>query len=250
MNLELQAALIESNRAAASAEVKAAAQNIHTQLKGQFKASSATFVWKGKGNEAQHIWNCELLNTVLEAAACSESDDLEGAKKYIEKGMREILFRNKLIKLADGSPAGWGLVEEYLKNSLADDDTDDRKIRKCEQVALEKKKRRIEESTNKRGRGGGQKGGKPRAELADRVDNTDNVGDGLLSQFPWSLLMEAAKNFNQTPTQGHTGRKLGPCYICGGPHLQNACPILRGQQAAAQAQLAANVAQAPGNSKN
>jgi hypothetical protein len=119
--LEIQTALIESNRAAASAEVKAAAQNIQTQ----YKAASTTFIWKGKGNEAQHIWNCELLNTVLEAAACISSDDLAGPKQYVEKGMREILFRNKLIKLADGSPVGWGLVEEYLKNSLAEDDSDD-----------------------------------------------------------------------------------------------------------------------------
>jgi hypothetical protein len=54
--------------------------------------------------------------------------------------------------MADVSPAAWLLVEEYLADSLADNDDDDKKIRKCETIALEKKKRRLEDSaSNKRG---------------------------------------------------------------------------------------------------
>ena len=47
---------------------------------------------------------------------------------------------NKLIGLAAKSEAGWAIVEEYQTDELASDTDDDRKIRRAEKAALEKKK--------------------------------------------------------------------------------------------------------------
>ena len=40
----------------------------------------------------------------------------------------------------DKSEAGWAIVEEYKTDELASDTDDDRKIRRAEKAALEKKK--------------------------------------------------------------------------------------------------------------
>jgi hypothetical protein len=238
--------LIQQGRRDTLADAKA----LFANLQQQYKTLAPDFTWKGKGNEAQHVWNTTVLSTLLEAATCLESDDFEGAKRFIQKGMKDVVFRNKLIKLADGSPAGWGLVEEYMRKDLAKDDNDDRKIRRCETAALEKKRRRIEESGKKSKGGNANKGGKGKA-------NTTVIADAdepLLDQFPCNLFAQAARNLmnpgaHAVSNQAHP-KKLGPCYTCAGPHLQNACPFARNQQAALQAQLAANLANAPGNSKS
>ena len=79
------------------------------KLKTETKASN-TFNYKG--NRVQFEFNLNVLDQIETASknlragkVSSATSDLEEAKKLIDK-------RNKLVRFADKSPAGWTAVEE------------------------------------------------------------------------------------------------------------------------------------------
>jgi hypothetical protein len=69
--------LIDGNRSAALAENKA----LSSTLQVQFQQSAPNFSWRSKGNKAQHVYNCTVLNNWLEAATALENEDFEAIKK-------------------------------------------------------------------------------------------------------------------------------------------------------------------------
>lgn len=74
-------------------------------------------------------------------AALSNLDDLpalQRAQEALEKGAWLLSERQKLIKIADRSANGWGVVAEYTADELADDSEGEKRIEKAEKAAERK----------------------------------------------------------------------------------------------------------------
>jgi hypothetical protein len=120
-------------------------------------------------------------------------------------------------------------------------------IKRCEEAALLKRKQRLEDSTHR----GGKAKGRGRGKSAEAAGSEAAVATapgvtGTVDPFTW-FIQNAVQYTQPSEATGNT-RKLGPCYICKGLHLQKHCPVVKAQNAAIQAHLAAAVAQAPENS--
>ena len=87
----------------------------------------------------------DVLDDALASIPSTSSDT--SSEKLLQEGMKLIDERQKLIKMADRSEFGWGLITEYQADELADNSEDERRIHKAEKAAekrLIKKKKKME----------------------------------------------------------------------------------------------------------
>ena len=105
------------------------------------KGKKPAFNFRKKGHEIQSAFIDRVTDQVASATARMErveaADDigaaqLEKAKEDLQEGIKLLTRRQKLIKFADRSEAGWAAVEEYEDDELASNSEDERKMDKAE----------------------------------------------------------------------------------------------------------------------
>ena len=67
-----------------------------------------------------------------------QKGSISRATKLVKNMIEDLQKRNKLIKIANKSPAGWNTVQEYLSDSLASDSEGNKKLKVAEARALRK----------------------------------------------------------------------------------------------------------------
>jgi hypothetical protein len=247
---------------AAALDAKAANTKLKGQLEHQALSAPTQFEFRSRGNRAQYESNAVVITDLCRALTALEEGDPADLEASIRAGIIALNSRNKLVKLADNSSVGWAFIDEYSKCDLAEDDQDDRRIRRAEEAAIAKRKAKQEASN--RARGASSRGffGRGRGHYANQYGtqyaaqygggfgyqpvgytvNQAGVGYGQqVGQQPQQYVV-APNPYASGPRQQAQSRQqsyqvpapqaqaqvfqrpLGPCYVCGGAHLMRNCP--------------------------
>jgi len=242
-------------------EAKALNKNLQQQIDNQ-QITFPPFDWKQKGNQLQWEYNYQLIADLTRTLTAIEEENPVGQLDSIAKSLRasiaSLLYRNKLIKIADTNQDGWLVVKEYVGSTVADDDEDERHIRRAAAAAADIIKRRSE-GTKVASRGG-RGGFKPRGGYNNQAGNyhyqqqyNPQAAPQYMNQYHAYTPQQqqtsqppvqaqgayTAQYATPAPAASQAPRSRGGCFLCGGPHYARDCPTAKQQVSGVQSQVEA-----------
>ena len=146
-------------------------------------------------------------------------------KRHWKKVRAFLAERQKLIKIADRSANGWGVVAEYTADELADDSEDEKRLEKAEKAAERKaglkKRKRVQ----------------PAARPSPRLPRYAPYGGYAYPLQQQQQHQQPGPSHNLgsrrpgPPTGPLAQRAVGPCFACGEMgHLRTYCPKMQSQE--------------------
>ena len=200
----------------------------------QSKRTNLSF--KFKSNKLQFSFLNEVLDLAEEAKDLLEC----GSKKRLASTLDDITTavakRQKVIRLADKSLAGWSTVDEYLQDELASDSDDNKKMRQAEARALAKLRRdRSSDKGNQFRRYSSQKSPSTRQNQVP-VFQSPYTPPVLQTAPVWPQYLYPQQSVSRpvqsrlpsianTPVSGRYANPLNVCFECGQPgHWKHSCP--------------------------
>ncbi|CAG2221670.1 unnamed protein product [Mytilus edulis] len=152
-------------------ELKEDATNKSERVVKQLK-SEHSYKFKFNGNQVQHEFNSDIDYEVSRIKRAAEREDYSKVRDICSDIRDKIHKRNKCIKIADKSPAGWDTVREYMSDDLASDSEDEKKIRSAETRAIRGKKQK--EQARVKSRNGGNPSVRTAPEDLPSTSNSTN----------------------------------------------------------------------------
>ena len=115
--------------------------NKKTQRQLRDQETIRTKPFKHAGNERQYSFNTTVMQHLEDAKDSLHDNSLRDSARSINKAIDLLHNRNKMIRLADRSQAGWATVKEYEDDDLADDSADEHRLRGVDSRATAAMKR-------------------------------------------------------------------------------------------------------------
>ncbi|CAC5405031.1 unnamed protein product [Mytilus coruscus] len=164
--------------------------------------------FKHEGNRIQFKFNEETVNELNKLYKLIPSTEAQSIRVVLDL-LDKVKGCNKLIRIADSSPAGWSTVREYESNDIASDSEDEKKIRQAKRRAM----RTMKDKTKGRP---APYSNKPRLPPAETYANPANN-----------------QQFQRQPFRNSVARRepcqLDMCFFCKQfGHLRKNCPLKSG----------------------
>jgi hypothetical protein len=182
--------------------------------------SADNYKFSKRSCEEQFKFNSKVVSSLYEAREANKGGDGATTHDKISQGIELLDYRQKLVKLADSSEAGWKTVDEYVSNPIADNSDDEKRMDRARVRANRKVK---------------------------AVKTSKGAGRGRFHPYRASSTPPAANHrgppggnpfYNQ---QSFPTVKTGTCYGCGlGGHWRRECPSFSGVQATVAGVAASN----------
>ena len=106
------------------------------------------------GNGRNFKFNSKCLLNVKSALSLLDSKRFTKVKDTLETLETSLKTRNKHIKMADRSPAGWAIIEEYESDDMASNSDDEKKMKRAEKRALKKLEKKKKDGVSSSSAGG------------------------------------------------------------------------------------------------
>ena len=173
-----------------------------------------------KGNLDQEEHNSAVLDLLEQAVKLIRAGASTAATPIIEKAIKDINFRNKLVRFADKSPSGWAAVQEYLVDDLASDSDDEKRMRAAQSRADAKKKKASAGRSNSRNRSSPYGSRKPIMSQGNHGNHGHGNSSGVQGNF------RGPSSFTSNNRFSFMGpRPSDVCFACQKPgHWRRNCP--------------------------
>ena len=204
-------------------------------------STSSDIQWKKEGNKKQFELIQRLRDQLLQAKALFASGNITKGIERLEVLESMLNERIKLLRITDTSPHGWQTVVEYKANPIANDDEDDKKLKRAEKAAQEKLQLKAQERKAKQSRFqpyntsgapgyNNQPGRSTDTEQQEANKHTNYSPYRALGGFKNANPFRSSTVF---PDKSQPRRNLNSdiCYNCGGRgHWAHSCPDKKNQQ--------------------